>query len=636
MRAILPKLIAALSFAAALSAAAAAWQLPGLSGRVGSLTVYVSGEYGEPLDVPVDMSLTPDFFTSPVPIFPHEIGRGWLFDNVPAGNEYQLDIRAKGYETVHRSVDLPDVPGFAQSMIIYMKRIDETLIFHPPSGQFALTPKAQKELQNGLKDFQARKFSSGQKHVSKALALDPGNPYANYVAGIGYLLDHQAAAAEPYLEKSVSIDSRQVPALVALGNLEFQKSNYPEALRVLQRAVELDPVSWKSQWVLADCYLHQQEFQPALDHARQALQLGKEKANQVELLVGEALAGLGNRQGAKAAIEEFLAKNPHYPTVPAIRSWLATLDSAPVASPRPVAEQTVSVHPVAEHTAVALVSPPPPPPSAPPVELPPKADWAPKDIDAESPFVISGAACALPKVLEMASKNAERVAANLQKFEATEETEIVEVKRNQSLEVPVTYKSRYMVTIDRSDPKGLQLEELRKPPPAPGDMPGGIADLGAPGLVLAFHPLYRQSFDWSCEGLGEWRDQPAWIVRFSQKPERPTALLSAFETLSQRYPLPLKGRAWIAANGGEIMHLETDLVSPITKIALEKQHFVIDYAPVPFRNRKITLWLPEDVNLYLQYQRHYLHYYHHYSNFTLFWVGTSEKIAAPKQAKLTN
>lgn len=83
----------------------------------------------------------------------------------------------RGYETVRRSIDLPDVPGFSQSMIIYMKRIDETLIFHPPSGQFALTPKAQKELQNGLKDFQARKFSSGQKHVSKALALDPGNPH---------------------------------------------------------------------------------------------------------------------------------------------------------------------------------------------------------------------------------------------------------------------------------------------------------------------------------------------------------------------------------------------------------------------------------------------------------------------------
>ena len=68
----------------------------------------------------------------------------------------------------------------------------------------------------------------------------------------------------------------------------------------------------------------------------------------------------------------------------------------------------------------------------------------------------------------------------------------------------------------------------------PSELPGGIADGGAPVLVLALHPTYRQAFDWSCEGLGEWKDRPAWIVRFSQKPDRPTVLLSTFETLTQR------------------------------------------------------------------------------------------------------
>lgn len=604
--------------------------------NLGSIVVYVSGEYGKPLPVPVDMSLTPTLFGDPEPIFPREIARGWLFDNLAAGDTYSLDIEAKGYQTIHQTITLADIKGVSQSLIVYMKPVDENLVFHAPSGQFALPPNAQKEVQSGLKDFQSNKFTSGEKHIAKALQAAPGNPYVNYVAGMGYLLNRQSALAQPYLEKSVSIDARQVPALVALGNLQFQKADYAGAIRLLTRAVEVDPSSWKSHWVLADCYLHEQDFQAAREHAAKALELGREQAQQVQLLLGEALAGLGDRQGAKTAVETFLAANPHYATASSIKSWLAALDNPPPASPHSVVESAVAVErPAAAPELVTSASSLPPPPSV-SLELPPKEDWAPKDIDAETPFVISGASCSLPKVLDMASRTAERVATNLQEFEATEQSEVVEVKRNKSLETPQTYKSRYMALIDRSDPKAIQIQELHEPPVPPEDMPAGIADVGAPALVLAFHPIYRDSFQWSCEGLGEWNNQPAWIVRFSQKPALPTSLLSTFETLSQRYPLPLKGRAWVAANGGQIMHLETDLVRPITPIALARQHFIVDYAPVPFPSHKVTMWLPENVNLFLQYEKHYLHYYHHYSNFTLFWVGTSQKIGAPKEAEKQN
>ncbi|MGB6623820.1 MAG: tetratricopeptide repeat protein, partial [Candidatus Acidiferrales bacterium] len=609
------------------SAAAVAQQMPLISPGeyTGSVTVYVAGEAGQPLPVPVDMRLTPTLFGNPMPLFPREIARGWLFENIAAGDTYDLDIEAKGYQTIHQSITLADIQGVSQSLIVYMKPIDETLMFHAPGGQFVLAPRAQKEVQNGLKDFQSGKFPSGEKHLSKALELAPGNPYVNYVAGIGYLLNQQLAKAQPFLEKSVSIDSRQVPALVALGNLRFQHGDYAGAIRLLNQAVQLDPNSWKSHWVLADCYLHEENFQAARDHAKEALKSGKEKADQVELLLGEALAGLGDHQGAKAAVGTFLTQNPHYPNAPAIRNWLESLDKIPAVTAQPVAERTAAPK-VAAPVVLHLASPP-----APPVELPPQEDWAPKDVDAEEPFVISGATCALPKVLDMAAKNAEKLATNLQEFSATEDSEIVEVKRNKSLETPEKHTSTYMVGIDHSDPKAIQIQELREPPMSPADLPGGLADMGAPGLVLVFHPTYRQSFQWSCEGLGEWKDRPAWIVRFSQKEDRPTSLLSTFETLSERYALPLKGRAWVAANGGQIMHLETDLDKPVTAIGLAKQHFVVDYAPVSFQTHKVTLWLPENVNLYLQYKNHHLHYYHRYSNFQLFWVGASEKISKPKQ-----
>ncbi len=113
-------------------------------------------------------------------------------------------------------------------------------------------------------------------------------------------------------------------------------------------------------------------------------------------------------------------------------------------------------------------------------------------------------------------------------------------------------------------------------------MPGRLADNGAPGLVLAFHPVYRDDFTWQCEGLGEWKDQPAWLVRFEQRSDRPTSLLAAFYTPLEEFALPLKGRAWISTKTGQVVRLEADLMRPVEPVGLKRQHFVIEYAPVSF------------------------------------------------------
>ncbi|MGH9865597.1 MAG: hypothetical protein ACRD4H_09315, partial [Candidatus Acidiferrales bacterium] len=167
------------------------------------------------------------------------------------------------------------------------------------------------------------------------------------------------------------------------------------------------------------------------------------------------------------------------------------------------------------------------------------------------------------------------------------------------------------------------------------DMPGRLADFGAPALVLAFHPVYRGDFTWKCDGLGEWKDKPAWILRFEQRTDAPTSLLASFDTPSQEYALPLKGRAWISENGGQVMHLETDLTKPVAAVGLQREHFVIDYQPITFQTHKVTLWLPENVDVYIQYQGHYLHHYHHFENFKLFWIGTDQKISKPKEPTIT-
>lgn len=598
---------------------------PARPGRpLGSVVVYIRSERGEPLSIVPKITLTSMMYDGPASSFPQTTGNGWVFSNVVAGDEFSVEVKADGYETAHETVNLPAEDGASVSVIVFMKKTDDRLAVQPPAGQFVLAPRAEKEVEKGLKDLRSNNIISAQKHLQKALAMAPGNPYSNYVMGMSYLLEKQLAAAKPYLEKSVSIDPKKPPALLALGTLRFEQADYPGAIQILTQAVQLDPSSWKAHWMLAGSYLYQKDFEHARDSAERALSSGKENANQVQLLLGEALAGLGEREKALGAFQSFLNQYPKDPNAAKVRGWIQTLEKPSDAAAQPA---TAAVTP----RIVATVWPGLVPPPSPPVEAPVRENWAPQDIDAEKPFVISGAACSLPTVLRAAEEKAVQLVSNLQKFTATEEYQSVEIKRNQQLETPDTRTYGYLVFIDEPRRHVIQVHEVRNQGLSARDMPGRLADFGAPALALAFHPVYSGDFTWKCEGLGEWKGQPAWLLRFEQRTDTPTSLLASFDTPSQEYALPLKGRAWVAENGGQVMHLETDLTKPVALVGLQREHFVVDYQLVRFRTHKVTLWLPENVDVYIQYQGHYLHHYHHYHDFKLFWIGTDQTISKPNE-----
>ena len=604
--------------------------LPSTLGRAngsGSIEVSLRGENEAPISGTPQITLTAEQNDTVIPQFPRLFGNEWVFTGLPTGIGYELDVRVDGYQPARESVELPDSAGneaASAHVLVTLKPINEQLTFHPPGGQFVLAPRAQKEVQQGLGDLRSNKIPSAQKHFQKAILLAHGNPYVNYVMGMSYLLAKQPSSAQPYLEESVSLDPNQPASLLALGMLRFNQANYPGAIELLSKAAKLDPSSWKSEWILASAYLNQRDYAQARDHAEKALAVGKQQADPVKLILVEAAAGMGDRAGALATLNNFLAAHPNDPGALRLRVWLANLSVA--ASPGDKPEVKPS------GTPAAAVSQPQPVAAIPPTaDLPPKPDWSPPDIDTTRPYVVSGASCSLPRVLKAAGKNATQLVTDLERFSATEEYETVEIKRTQSLEKPVSRTFSYLVFIEHPSDQIIQVSEFRDQGVANTDMPGELVDIGAPGLVLAFHPLLQGDFKWSCEGLGEWKDKPAWVVHFEQRPDRPDRLLS-YQSPSGTEPLPLKGRAWVSEDGGQVMHMETDLAQPIPAIKLQREHFVIDYTTVTFAKHKVTLWLPENVDVYFQYRGHYLHHYHHFSDFKLFWTGSTQKIGQPKEA----
>jgi len=91
----------------------------------------------------------------------------------------------------------------------------------------------------------------------------------------------------------------------------------------------------------------------------------------------------------------------------------------------------------------------------------------------------------------------------------------------------------------------------------------------------------------------------------------------------------LKGHAWIAAEGNEILRLQTDLVAPLPEIPLQREHLDITYAPVEFGQPKFRVWLPESAAMEISYRGRCYQRVHRFSHFQLFLVVTEERVKAP-------
>jgi len=136
----------------------------------------------------------------------------------------------------------------------------------------------------------------------------------------------------------------------------------------------------------------------------------------------------------------------------------------------------------------------------------------------------------------------------------------------------------YLAAIERIRPGILSVDEYRNGATSLEAFPARLATTGLAALALIFHPYYVTDFEMSCEGLGQWRGQPAWQVHFRQRDDRPSRMRSYWVN-HLWYPVKLKGRAWIAADTYQVVRLETDLAEEIPAIRLRSEHLATQQEP---------------------------------------------------------
>jgi tetratricopeptide (TPR) repeat protein len=523
--------------------------------------------------------------------------------------DYELEVSAVGYLTAHQAVSVFTVGGIAGSN--QELRVDVNLQRDPAAVDLsasydAMPAKARKDVKRAVYDLRSGNLNAAQKQLDRVSNFASSIAQISFLYGYLYWQLKDLDKAETYLGQAAISDPGKEQTLSLLGRVQLQRQHYADAQKSLEQAVAANSGYWMAHNLLADAYLKQKEYDKAREQAQRAIDEGKGAASAAQLVLGEALANVGRDKEGIQALQTFLQNSPSNPAVPQVKELIAKIENRETAG---------EIAPVSDLALAASIP-----------SLPPSA-WGPPGVDDVKPSVAADVACPTQQVLESAGERMKQLVDNITRFAAIED--MVHEQLDQ-VGNPVTKETRkfdYVASISEEHPGFLSTEEYRSLRYGVADLPDGIATSGFVTLALIFHPDMRENFEMICEGLGEWQGQATWLVHFRQRDDKPSRFAD-YVVGSTRYPMKLKGRAWIAANNFQIVRIESDLASPVPQLAV--QHQIAEYGPVLFQRKNVELWLPQKVDIFIELNRHRYHRRHSFDRYMLFSVNADEKATPPK------
>jgi tetratricopeptide (TPR) repeat protein len=540
------------------------------------------------------------------------------FPNIPAG-ECTVEVSAPGYKPAHeRTLVADSLKPDDQYVYMYL---------HPSSESatswvhMQVSLNVLKEMDKGTQAMRKNRADEARKHFLKAEESAPQNPDVQYLLGLldSSVKDQDAASAR--YERAISLYPAHEHALVALGEIQLRNNNAREAAATLEKAVRANTMSYRAQLYLAASLLQQGYYTGAKAHAQKAVELAGDKIAMARALLGEILAGEGDRAAARHEFELVVRDYSKDPAATIAKSDLEDVDKpTDVAISRATAALSSAGN---EGSADAELG------------TGPIRPWGPSDVDTIKPGVAGDVTCSAADIVTRAGEASTEQLGNFEKFMASEHIEHEEIDHNGKLGAVRAHDFSYLVFAYRAKDGQTYLEESRDGGTGIESFPTSLATVGLAGLgAYVFRPGFADALDFTCEGLGQWRGKAAWLMYFRQKPNQ-RSNLRLWRTKRLTVEIPLKGRVWLAATTYQVLHLETDLREPMTELELTREHLAIDYGPVVFQNGQTELWVPWYADMFLELHHRRYHHRHTLSNYTLFAVDTHHTIGKPKGVERT-
>jgi tetratricopeptide (TPR) repeat protein len=539
-----------------------------------------------------------------------------IFYGAPLGN-CTVEVSAPAYMQARENI-LVQLAGNQMTAVINMTPVggSDAEPYAPLTLRTPIleTPyNLERELDEAVKAMRSNDAAGAGKRLQKAARQVPGHPEPHYLLGMLALQRNEYAKAKVHLEKAISLSPAHARAYAALGDALMRERNYREASRALGRALDLDPNTWQTQAQLASAFYHEKQFEEARVHAARALELSKLKSPEVRLLLAQTLIVLNENDTARLHLEVFLKQWPQHPSAADARALLESMPAGNTAGKQPGLD------------AVPVIRGPDPEPHG--------GAWAPPDVDEVTPPVTADVPCTLLGVLESAGLRARALVDTLQRITARETIEQAVLDRNGVAKISEVRQYNYLVTIRHHPLSLLMVSEDRDGRFSPKAFASGMAATGLPVMALIFHPFYAPTYEMRCEGLTQWQGQPAWVVYFRHRSDRPNYFFG-YETPQGDADVKLKGRAWVSTKTGDVLRMESDLVGPIPAIELARSHLVIQYGPQSLASSRDPLWLPVQAELFTEVKGRRSRIRHSFQDFRLFSVTTEQKISTPEPPTL--
>jgi len=124
-------------------------------------------------------------------------------------------------------------------------------------------------------------------------------------------------------------------------------------------------------------------------------------------------------------------------------------------------------------------------------------------------------------------------------------------------------------------------------------------------------------------------DRPCQVIAFAEH-VMPLAVRGRWQSGVISIPLIMQGLAWIDPVTGQIVRMRTDLLAPQPDARLRQLTTEVLFVPIKFESLPTVLWLPQEVNVFIDINDYTFENRHQYSEYQLFKVETQQTVQEPR------
>lgn len=202
------------------------------------------------------------------------------------------------------------------------------------AAELGVPEKAKSHLKKAQKLVDADKLREARPEVEAALAISPDFPQALTFRAMLRQIDNQSEDALADLEHSLKLNPRLPFTYLAFGATFNHMGRFDEALRSLDRCLEMDPAMWQCSLESSKAWLAKREYAAALAQVSCASQRGGATRDPAAMsyVRGYALYGLKEYKQAALELKKFVQAEPNTSYADVVRKTLAEIDAAQAAA----------------------------------------------------------------------------------------------------------------------------------------------------------------------------------------------------------------------------------------------------------------------------------------------------------------